>query len=256
MAAKFPLGKITGPEDLTLTLVDANNSPVDAYQVSYALSEVTTGVEVPIGPASRQPVHAAIGSYYAAFQIPENANLGLYRIRWTFQETTTSPVNAVMEEFYVEEPAKFELEIYTPTQLAMIRRLRILLRDQNPARNYKFQPPTSESTLNKYNRVFAYIWEDEELVEYMERAVDFINLSPPQTHWHTIDQMVSAKPAWRQMILMGAISHAAMALAFNWVQEEFSLAGDEQVTVTLPGGRDVVVSIEELYNICYDSENP
>lgn len=90
-----------------------------------------------------------------------------------------------------------------------------------PSRNYHFRPPTSEGTMSKKNRAFSYIWTDEELIEYMERGVDYINMWPPETHWNSIDKMVRAKPSWRQMILMAAMAHAAMALTFNWVSEEF-----------------------------------
>ena len=90
-----------------------------------------------------------------------------------------------------------------------------------PDRNYHFRPPTSEGTMSQKNRAFSYIWTDEELIEYMQRGVDFINMWPPETHWNSINQMVKNKPAWRQMILMAAIAHAAMALTFNWVADEF-----------------------------------
>lgn len=118
-----------------------------------------------------------------------------------------------------------------------------------PDRNYKFRPPTSEGTINKYNRVFSYIWTDEELIEYMERGVDYINLWPPETGYNTIDQMIQAKPAWRQMILQAAISHATMALAMNWVEEEFSVVGETELVVYLSDETPVEISIEDLYEL-------
>jgi hypothetical protein len=222
MPVQFPRGKIMGPEDLVISLVDADGNPTNAYEISYALYSVVTGFEVPIGPTDRTPIHPELGMYYASFQIPEDADLGLYRIRWTFKEKTTSPQNVVMEEFKIVVPEVFLEDKFSVIQADMIRRLRILLRDQNPDQYYKFRPPTSEGTINQFNRVFAYVWEDEELIEYMERAVDFVNMWPPETHWNSIDSMVKAKPAWRQMILVGAIAHAAMALSLNWIVEEFS----------------------------------
>lgn len=124
-----------------------------------------------------------------------------------------------------------------------------------PSRNYHFRPPTSEGTLGRNNRVFSYIWTDEELIEYMERAVDFINLWPPETHFNSMDKMVKAKPAWRQMVLMGAISHAALALTLNWIEEEFSLVGEEEITVYLPSGKEIDITIAELYAICKEGVN-
>lgn len=251
---QFPRGKIVGPGELEIALVDEHGNPTDAYRITYTLYDVTTGIEVPIGALDRKPVRAELGLYYAHFQIPENAALGLYRLRWIVQQTTTSPENVVMEEFKVMLPEAFETTLWTPIQADMLRSLRILLRDHNPGRNYRFRPPTSEGTINKYNQVFSYVWEDEELIEYMQRGVDIVNLWPPQTHWNTVDSMVRAKPAWRQMIFMGAMAHAAMALSLNWVSEEFSMKGSEKVTIILPGGEEVGVEMEELYQICKEEE--
>lgn len=421
MTAQYPRGKIMGSEDLALALVDGNDNPTDAYEISYAIYQVTSFGEVPVGTTVRKPVHPELGMYYASFQIPENADLGKYRIRWTFQQSTTSPQNTVMEEFRIVEPETYQTSLWTPIQADMIRRLRILLRDNCigeeeivevdvgdgelmevtmkelwevlhdpssriadtskeeklkkayskkalrvrslspegkvewkpiiavhkadtsnedivevstpegpmvltgghrvytsptskvdadqltkgsvvrggmntfsylqtvssvkqlpsrkhmydvevednhnlllmrsgtfvsncPDRNYHFRPPTSEGTMSEKNRVFSFIWTDEELIEYMERGVDFINLWPPETHWNSVDYMVKAKPAWRQMILMAAIAHATMALALNWISEEFSLVGEEEVTVYLPSGKEVSLPIGELYEICKEED--
>lgn len=92
----------------------------------------------------------------------------------------------------------------------------------SPDRNYHWHPPTSSGTVNEFNEAFGHVWEDDELVEYMERAVDTVNLHPPATELHGIERMINARPAWRQYILMGAVSYAAMALQFNWTVEEFN----------------------------------
>jgi len=251
MSLKLPLGKILGPDDLSIALTDADGHPTDVHSITYAIYDVSTGVEVPIGPTDRVPVRKEVGFYYASIKIPENANLGTYRIRWTFQETQTSPTNTVFEDFTVADPEIFLADLYSPIQADMIRRLRILLRDNNPDRNYHFRPPTSEGTINEFNRVFAYIWTDEELIEYMERGVDYVNLWPPETGYNTIDAMVSGKPAWRQMILMAAIAHATMALSLNWIADEFSVVGETEIVVVLPDDTEVTLSIEELFEL-YD----
>lgn len=251
MPSLFPRGKLIGQDDLSLSLVDSNDLPVDAYEISYAIYDVTTGFEIPIGSTERKPIHPERGLYYAHFYIPEDAALGLYRIRWTFQETTTSPQNVVLEEFEVVEADTFKKTLWTELEGDMVRRLRILLRDHRPDKFYRFRPPTTEGTINQYNRVFAHVWDDDELLEYMSRGVDIINMFPPETHWNTIDSMIKAKPAWRQMILMAAIAHACMALSLNWISEEFSIVGDEKVRLLLPSGKEVDVTFEELYDICY-----
>lgn len=119
-----------------------------------------------------------------------------------------------------------------------------------PDKFYHFRPPTSSGTLNEFNRVFAYVWEDEELIEYMEQAMFAINASPPETHFGSIDQMVAGKRDWIPWILTGAQVHACIALTLNWIAEEFSLAGEELTRVILPDGREIDVTMEELYEIC------
>lgn len=223
MSATFVRGTMVGRGDLDLFTVDNSNQPINVFEISYAIYDATTGIDVLIGSDARTPINPDVGEYYAALEIPANARTGLYRIRWRFRETALSPDVIIMEEFSVlENETVNPLSLYSPIVIDMVRRLRILLRDNSPDRNYRFRPPTHEDTINRFNRVFGYIWEDYELVEYMERGVDFVNLYPPETQFNTIDIMVQAKPAWRQMILMAAMAHALMALSINWVSEEFS----------------------------------
>jgi hypothetical protein len=76
--------------------------------------------------------------------------------------------------------------------------------------------------VGQYNRVFGQVWEDYELMEYLERALDWWNMMPPETeNYRTIETLVNTKPAWRTPILQGAIVFAAMALQANWIVDEF-----------------------------------
>lgn len=121
----------------------------------------------------------------------------------------------------------------------------------SPDRNYHFRPPEHEGTIKNYNRVFGFIWEDHELLEYMNMALDFWNAAPPETEsLCSLDLLMSQKPAWRAYIMWGAIAHAALALSFNWISEEFSVGGEEKVDVVLPDGKEISVTMEELYDIC------
>jgi len=221
MPEQYERGYITCPDDLSIEVVDSGNAPIDPFYIKYALFDVTTGTEVLIGPSQRDPVRIELGSYYAHFQVPENAAYGLYRIRWTIQETSSSPQVTVMEEFEIVDALQFQAQLYTTIQADMIARLRRLLRDNNPDRNYHFRPPTSSGTINEFNRVFAYIWEDIELIEYMEQAVFSINASPPETHFRSIDDLVRAKRDWIPWVMTGAMVHACIALSLNWIADEF-----------------------------------
>lgn len=93
----------------------------------------------------------------------------------------------------------------------------------SPDRNYHFRPPTGEGTINCYNQVFGYIWEDSELLDYLEIALDKWNMQAPETEeLGSVDTLCSRKPAWRAALLWGALVNAAQALAYNMVAEEFS----------------------------------
>jgi hypothetical protein len=93
----------------------------------------------------------------------------------------------------------------------------------SPDRNYHFRPPEQEGVVRKYNRVFGYIWEDHEIVAFLEMSLDWFNSLPPETaEIRTLDMLCARKPNWRTFIIWGAIVHAMFALAANWVADEFS----------------------------------
>lgn len=119
-----------------------------------------------------------------------------------------------------------------------------------PDKFYHFRPPENESHINNYNRVFGQVWEDEEMLEYLERSLDWWNMQPPETEdISNLDQLIAQKPAWRTPILQGAIQFAAMALQANWIVDEFSVRGDTELEVLLPNGQKVKLTIEELHEI-------
>ena len=129
----------------------------------------------------------------------------------------------------------------------MIRRLRILTRDNDPDRNYHFRPPAHETTVSQYNRVFGYIWEDAELQEYLLRSLDMISAAPPRTAFTNIQSMIQSFPDWRTLLLNGAMMHAIFALMLNWVADEFdySIGG---VSLTI----DKSSKYESLYQTMSD----
>jgi len=221
MPLELTRGSITTPEDLAIEVLDSSNTPVDPFEITYALYDVTTGSEVLIGPAARDPQRVGVGQYYAHFQVPENVALGLYRIRWSITENSGDSVNTVLQEFEIVAPSALITSTFTPIEADMIRRLRIRLRDNNPDRNYHFRPPTSSGTVNQFNRVFAYIWEDEELLEYLDQATLLVNSYPPATYFADVNQMISGQRNWIPWVITGAMAMAAMALTFNWVADEF-----------------------------------
>jgi hypothetical protein len=92
-----------------------------------------------------------------------------------------------------------------------------------PDRNYRFQPPEHEATIGSYNQVFGYIWEDAELYEYLQSALDYFNMFPPETEdLSSINTMIEKKKVWASAVLYGSVSIAAMALMSNWIVNGFN----------------------------------
>lgn len=221
MPVSYFRGQQLGREDLNIFLENANNTPTNAAEISFALYDNTTGMEVLLGSPTRPPVNPSVGEYYASVIIPLDANLGSYRVRWTFRETVGGPIQQVVQEFDVVDKVYLQTSQYTDTQVDLIRRLRILLRDNNPDRNYHFRPPAHEETVQQFNRVFGFIWEDNELEEYLEEAMNLIVAAPPRTPFASLDQFIQTRPEWRTLLLNGAMMQAIFAVMLNWIADEF-----------------------------------
>jgi hypothetical protein len=223
VAVAFYRGQQLGRADLNIFLTSSNGTPANAAEISYALFDRTTGSEALLGPPRRMPGNPSVGEYFASVIIPLDANLGDYRIRWTFREIVGGPIQQVMQEFAVIDkvvalPAS---QLFTSTEIDIARRLRILLRDNNPDRNYHFRPPAHEDTVRQFNRVFGYIWQDEELIEYLNDSLNEIIAAPPRTPFASIDQMVAFRKEWTTLLLTGAMWFALHALQINWIADEF-----------------------------------
>jgi hypothetical protein len=258
VSTNYYRGQQLGRNDLNIFLVNAANTPVDAAEISYALYDFTTGSEVLIGVPIRTPANPSVGEYFASIIVPLDANLGDYRIRWTFREIVGGAVQQVVQEFLVSDKAGLSTPSAsmitggainaTPTEFDLMGRLRILLRDNNPDRNYHFRPPSHEETVQQFSRVFGYIWEDVELQEYLNRSLDLVGSAPPRTPFSSIDQMVQTRPEWRTILLTGAMMFAIQAVRLNWIADEFSLVGETMVTLSVEG-EEICVSLEELYGV-------
>ena len=98
-----------------------------------------------------------------------------------------------------------------------VRRLRILLRDNNPDRNYRFRPPSHEKFIQAQTQVFGYVWTDEELFEYVLMAIDDLNSSPPVTGV----TLGTVPDRWRTALMLRAGAFACFAMTANWIVDEF-----------------------------------
>jgi len=220
----FFRGQQLGTNDLDICLENSAGNPINAAEITYALYDATTGQEVLLGIPRREPATDSVGHYYASVIIPLDANIGCYRIRWTMRETIGGPINSAVQEFNVIDKAT-DASCLVPCASAceseMIRRLRILLRDNNPDRNYHFRPPAHEETIRQFNRVFGYIWEDYELQEFVQNGLDMVAAAPPRTPIPSCDILMRNYPEWRTLVLNGAMMYALFALMVNWIADEF-----------------------------------
>lgn len=225
MAVAFSPGQTLGRGDLDIFLTNAQGNPVNAAEISYAIYYVDPGPpesEVLIGTADRVPINPAVGEYFASLMVPPAATAGTYRIRWTFREFLTTPQQQVVQEFAVVASSALIAPVYSAEKQDMINCLRLLLRDQNPDKYYHFRPPEHEGRIGAYDRVFGQIWEDAELSHYLDVALDFWNLFPPSTFsLNTIEKLYIQMPGWRAAVYHKAMALAFMAVAANWVADEF-----------------------------------
>ena len=212
--------QVLGRGDLDIFIHNCDGQRQDAYSISYAIYDNTTGTELLIGSPFRVPEHPDTGEYYASFRIPDFAPYGNYVIRWTFKQSVASSDIQVVQEFGVMPAGTQFSEItrFDSREIALITSLRVMVRDNEPDRNYHFRPPSSQDALSKQTRVFGYIWTDDELSESLQRGLDTTNLFAPQTNF-TIGTLPTN---WRTTVLTGAAIFALQALTLNWIVEEFS----------------------------------
>ena len=255
MAVAFTRGQALGPNDLHINLRNSQNQFTTAYRVVYSLFDYTTGNEILLtGYNGRPAAMSSIGHYYANAVIPDSANLGTYRIRWTFQETISSPAVQAVEEFAVIDANLPQNELISLTRTVptddntriMVRKVRFLLRDNNPDRNYHFSPPNSERSIQNFTQVVGFCWTDEELCEYIDMAIDEVNDSAP---YEFVPNVVQMPPHWRTLVVIGAVKYALTALTANWVHEEFSTISGSYLNLILKDGEEVSITIGELYDL-------
>lgn len=210
-------------DGLSIYMKTREGSMKNVAEIYYNVYDFTTGVEVLLPPTDRIPVNSSVGEYYASFFVPMDANIGKYRLRWFFRQKVGSPQVEVEQDFDIVSDSTQIVTMagITAVEFDLVRALRILLRDNNPDRNYHFSPPTGEESVNQFTRVFGFLWEDYELLEFLRISLDGINSKPPMTFYRTLDQLISQNRPWRTVLLEGAMIHALFAIGLNWVVDEF-----------------------------------
>jgi hypothetical protein len=254
MSVLFKRGQeLNRVDGLNVFLKAKDGTPRNAAEISYSIYDFTTGVEVLCPPADRYPINPSIGEYFAAFRIPNDANIGKYHIRWHFRQYLNTKQIEILQEFNIVGDSTQVVSVpgITPAEYDLVRGIRIMLRDNNPDRNYHFVPPAGEEAINQFTRVFGYIWQDDELLEFLRVSLDSINMYTPQTFYDTLDSLMNNHRNWRTLLFVGSMVHAISAMSLNWIVDEFSLAPNTYLSVFL-GKKEICLSIEDLYNTCFD----
>lgn len=213
----YPGQKLT-EKDLYIMVRNNLGNQTDPYEVAYEIFQRIQGLDVLISPQNQVPLRLGVGHYYANYMVPGDAFPGEYYIKWKFKETPTAEESSAIQEFAVVTSSVIIESPYTSTAKTLIRQLRFVLRDNNPDRNYHFMPPAQEEVIQGFTQKFGYVWEDEELFEYICFAISDVNNHPPREGWSidTLPERLSA------MVLSQAAATALRALAINWAHEEWS----------------------------------
>ena len=214
--AYFP-GQILGPKELFIQITNERGNPSDPFQITYAVFDKTTGLEILMGSPANMPVKLSLGKYYANYVIPNQSNAGDWVIRWTFSLNQGDVARSVCQEFAVVQTDTIVSSAFHEDERTLIRSVRFLLRDNNPDRNYRFVPPDSEKVIQHFTETFGFMWTDEEIYEYLILAIDAINNYPPlEDHsFGTLPQML------RSLVTIKAASYALTAISINWIHDEF-----------------------------------
>jgi hypothetical protein len=247
MSVAYQPGHVLTETDLKIIIRDNLGELTDPYYIRYSIFDRTTGLEVLIGPSDRVPATIGVGQYYASFTLPLDSNIGDWVIRWNFRENVGCPLVEAVQEFNVVSVNTTVSITGSAVGDLLVRRLRVILRDNNPDRNYRFRPPAHEKFIQSQAQVFGYIWEDEELYEYLLMAIDDFNSAPPITGV-TINDMPDR---WRTAIILRAGAFACFAITMNWIADEFSVKGSERIDIKVGDGEVFSVTLEDLFDIVY-----
>jgi hypothetical protein len=211
-------GQKLSEKDLYIIVRNSLGNQTDPYQVNYEIFQRIQGLDVLISPQNLQPLRLGVGHYYANYMVPGDALPGDYYIKWRFKETPSTAESSAIQEFAVVNSSVIIESPFGNNSKNLIRKLRFILRDNNPDRNYHFMPPAQEEVIQGFTQKFGFVWEDEELFEYIVFAISDLNNHPPREQW----EIESLPERLYAMVLSQAAATALRALAVNWAHEEWS----------------------------------
>jgi len=222
MSVAFHRGQQLSSADLNIVLRSYSGVITDPYSIRYDVYRRTeTNIDVLV-LQNQIPLKERIGYYYAGLKVPDDWFTGEYFISWKIKDTEQADASVAEERFAVVDLCtQTEGPVLSKVQQELLKSLRNVLRDNNPERNYHFRPPVKKKNVKNFTTQFGFIWEDEELVDYLELALGWINTQPPATEL-AIDHLESGRfKSWRLLVVLGAAVLAIQAVALNWVADEF-----------------------------------
>jgi hypothetical protein len=231
-------GKTLGPGDLGIAVRQATGQLLDPAAISYSIFSVDAqGIRtLAIGP-QLIPQRSGFGTYFVATTIPTGWN-GKYELIWYLTQFQNGSEDTVHEEFEVTQINPATTSFEAPSALMVSRpriskviaerimRVRELLSDESPDRNYHFRPPTSGTTVAGFNARVGYIWTDSTVVGMLRFAIQQINTANPMALFHY--EVETAPKAWAECMCLGAAVRCLSKEAARWAEEggwNYSLNG-------------------------------
>jgi len=222
MRIAFNRGHVLDKTDLTINIRTARGIFTDVHSLTFSIYRTTnTGIDVLV-LGETEAVRTRTGEYYAPFQVGEDWETGEHFISWKIIEYAGNEPQFREERFSIEDfCVQVDQPEYTDFEKDLLKKLRHVLRDNNPERNYHFMPPQKKARVKNYTPQFGFIWEDEELLDFLYLALDWINLYPPATNLQLRKLESTKQRSWRIMVIIGAAVLAIEAVALNWIADEF-----------------------------------
>jgi len=218
----FNRGQSLNPTDLNINIRTIKGIYTDVHSLTFTIYRTTPGGASTVIIEDFDATRVRVGEYYANFTVGEDWETGEHFISWKIIEYAGNDPQFREERFSVEDfCVQVDQPEYTDFEKDLLRKLRHVLRDNNPERNYHFMPPQKKNRVKNYTTQFGFIWEDEELIDFLHLAIDWINLYPPATNFK-LDNLDGGKQrSWRIMVIIGAAVLAIEAVALNWIADEF-----------------------------------
>jgi hypothetical protein len=231
-------GKTLTPGDLGIAVRQANGALMDPAVITYTIFSVDDqGLQTLATAPQLIPQRSGLGTYFVNMTIP-TVWKGRFELVWYLTQFPGGAEDTVHEEFEVTQIDPATTSFEAPSVLIAqrpgmsklmaerIMRVRELLSDENPDRNYHFRPPTQGTTVAGFNSRVGYIWTDSTIIGMLRFAIQQINTANPMNLYHfTVE---SAPPAWAEACCLGAAVRCLSKEAARWAEEggwSYSLNG-------------------------------